>query len=365
MKNHQDLQDKIFFECKNRLENLSEINTLEELLQKQNLLQEISERISFLNILDNNKDIFINEIGLQNTENQLINTETKTEESLPETHDFELNEDRLNSENLNEEIEGDEKENGGEDIIFTFVNDTEEPVSTTETENFEDEAKSEEITETSNFYDIISEEETLESSENATSTNDFDEDEHQKLIAEKEQAFREAEEKRRKIVEISKETAETHHQEEYFKDEKPDNHESHQEKKFKLAKLKGLKSVQSLFDDDPLEEIEKTAETKNASQEKKEADSGSLLKSNVPTDFMEAEKTKPEFRLDLNDKIAFSQHLFGGSQSELNDAVNQLNTFKTLDEAKEYLSDLYYEKNWKKADDFAQRLWTLVENKFL
>jgi hypothetical protein len=36
-------------------------------------------------------------------------------------------------------------------------------------------------------------------------------------------------------------------------------------------------------------------------------DTGSILKSNIPTHFMEAEKLKPEFKLDLNDRIAFSK----------------------------------------------------------
>ena len=80
---------------------------------------------------------------------------------------------------------------------------------------------------------------------------------------------------------------------------------------------------------------------------------------------MEAEKPKPQFKLDLNDRIAFTKTLFGGSQSELNEVVGNLNSFKTLEEAKEYLSDLYYQKKWSKVDEYAQRLWILVENKFL
>jgi hypothetical protein len=94
-------------------------------------------------------------------------------------------------------------------------------------------------------------------------------------------------------------------------------------------------------------------------------DTGSILKSNIPTNFMEAEKQKPEFKLDLNDRIAFSKMLFEGSQAELNEVVAHLNQFQTLEEAKEYLSDLYYERKWNKVDEYAQRLWILVENKFL
>ena len=84
----------------------------------------------------------------------------------------------------------------------------------------------------------------------------------------------------------------------------------------------------------------------------------------MPTSYMEAEKPKKDFKLDLNDRIAFTKELFGGSQTELNEAIKILNSFKSVDEAKEYLSDLYYQKNWKKSDDYAQRLWALVENKF-
>ena len=117
--------------------------------------------------------------------------------------------------------------------------------------------------------------------------------------------------------------------------------------------------TKSLFDDDPLERIqssESTFESKNI---------GSLGKNNMPTDYMEASKPKPEFRLDLNDKIAFTQHLFKNSQVELNQVVHKLNEFDNIEEAKEFLSDLYYHKNWEKADSYAQRLWTLVENRFL
>ncbi len=36
-------------------------------------------------------------------------------------------------------------------------------------------------------------------------------------------------------------------------------------------------------------------------------DTGSILKTNIPTEYMEAEKQKPEFRLDLNDRMAFTK----------------------------------------------------------
>lgn len=166
---------------------------------------------------------------------------------------------------------------------------------------------------------------------------------------------------RRKIVEINRQAPEIV-RDIPASDEDFESQETYQEKKIKLANIKGLKAVQSLFGDDHLEI--KWPEEKQDSIHKEE-DTGSILKTNIPTGFMEAEKKKPEFKLDLNDKIAFSKTLFGGSQSELNEVVARLNSFNTLEEAKEYLSDLYYSKKWNRVDEYAQRLWILVENKFL
>ncbi|MCJ8152859.1 hypothetical protein MKJ01_03655 [Chryseobacterium sp. SSA4.19] len=167
---------------------------------------------------------------------------------------------------------------------------------------------------------------------------------------------------RRKIVEINRGSHDTE-KDTHASDESFENLDAYQqEKKIKLANIKGLKAVQSLFGDDHLEI--KWPEEKTTSTDK-EDNVGSLLKTNISTGFMEAEKKKPEFKLDLNDKIAFSKTLFGGSQSELNEVIARLNSFKTLEEAKEYLSDLYYSRKWNKVDEYAQRLWILVENKFL
>lgn len=155
-------------------------------------------------------------------------------------------------------------------------------------------------------------------------------------------------ENRGKIVEISKQ--ERLQQLNEVAEELQELH--HEEKKIRLANIKGLKKIQSLFDDELTPE------------EDPKPESSSLLKTNVPVDFMEAGKPKAEFKLDLNDKIAFSKMLFEGSQSEMNETIHQLNSFSTLEEAKEFLSDIYYRKGWEKADEYAQRLWSLVENKF-
>lgn len=166
---------------------------------------------------------------------------------------------------------------------------------------------------------------------------------------------------RSKIMDIEKPVSETV-RETPLSDQNFENIEAYRnEKKIKLANIRGLKSIQTLFDDDPLE---REKEEKPEDPVVKE-DTGSLIKSNIPTDFMEAAKPRPEFRLDLNDRLAFTKVLFGGSQTDLNNAISELNRCKNLEEAKEYLSDLYYDKKWDKVDEYAQRLWLLVENKFM
>lgn len=166
---------------------------------------------------------------------------------------------------------------------------------------------------------------------------------------------------RRKIVDIDRPLAEAE-KEKPASDESFENLEAYQqEKKIRLANIKGLKTIQTLFDDDPLER--EIPQEKHDSLPKE--DTGSILKTNIPTEYMEAEKQKPEFRLDLNDRMAFTKLLFNGSQTDLNHAVSELNKCRNLEEAKEYLSELYYDRKWNKVDEYAQRLWILVENKFL
>lgn len=200
------------------------------------------------------------------------------------------------------------------------------------------------VNETSNVEHILSE---------IKNEAQAEEKQEQKIIAE--------ETDRRKIVDIDKPFPDTEKQG-LASDESFENLDAYnQEKKIRLSNIKGLKAVQSLFDDDHLQ-VE-TPQEKIIPVVKEDA--GSILKTNIPTNLMEAEKTKPEFRLDLNDRIAFTKTLFGGSQSELNEAIGVLNRFRTLEEAKEFLSDLYYDRKWSKVDEYAQRLWILVENKFL
>lgn len=252
-----------------------------------------------------------------------------------------------------------EKEND-----FAVVDDTKSSVTETIPSIFDTETLDDEILIEENEEQFIASNISIEQGEMATETSNVEnilseiKNDHSEEETKEESILAEVYD-RRKIVEIDKpvrEETDKHPSDESFENLE----EYHREKKIKLANIKGMKAVQSLFDDDHLE-LPKEEKTSSAVKE----DTGSILKSNIPTQFMEADKLKPEFKLDLNDRLAFSKMLFEGSQTDLNDTVYQLNKFKTLEEAKEYLSDLYYERKWNKVDEYAQRLWILVENKFL
>lgn len=290
MQNRQKIYEEVFGEIKNILEDLSKSESYEVFLSKENEINILYQKFSFLKISQ--------EFDISSTENfvyeQIENQETNS--------------------NSETEIEGNLKqENNIEEIIIE---------SKESHDIFENVPEVEEV----HSFAEIEEAEHLDENGNPVSENILA-DNSPKLEPMQDSRFSFAMEK-----------------------------EEHHDKRFKLANIKGLKMTKSLFDDDPLENEEHQPISSNA---------GSLLKNNVPTDFMEAPKPKPEFKLDLNDRIAFSQYLFGGSQSELNEVVTRLNSYNDLEQAKEFLSELYYKNNWEKADAYAQRLWVLVENRFL
>lgn len=337
MQNLQDLQDKILFETKNILNSLSQIDTKEELLSKQDLFIEITDRIAFLRILENNKDFFIVE------ENAIISNDS---------FNFNRTEDiSLNQEDIEEEVQFTNEINNIEE------EETIEEISVVSESLVEDNPPANDYEEIDEINSFLNDNEIEE--KEIPLVVEQEEPNYQERVLQKEKEFLESEERRRTIVEFNKEDLPQSIVTEPFEDENQDN--SLTERKFKLANIKGLKAVQNLFDEDPLENIQQ----ENFQMIEKPHDAGSILKTNISTDFMEAEKKKPEFKLDLNDKVAFTKLLFKGNDEELKLTIDKLNSFDNLEDAKQYLSEIYYDKDWQKVDEYAQRLWNLVENKFL
>lgn len=392
MQNWRESYDKVFEEMKNLLSELSKSHTYEDILMKENEINQLYQKFSFLKVSQNFElssteiePLQIIENQLTNSDSNLISVEDFEEENkvaeivveeteihdifddvpeVEEVHSFEeidAREDLLEEQVLENEAVNEIIEVQNEEQVEQVISDISTPINVTEDIINE----SQETIETQTPEEILLEEPTekLEpmqdsqfsfAMEKEQPIAEVSNDDYEARLAEKEAKLKELEENRRKIVEFSKENTQPKEntQKVYESQTQAESHD----KKFKLAHIKGLKIAKSLFDDDHLEEEEKPVPVQT---------SGSLLKNNVPTDYMEAPKPKPEFKLDLNDRIAFSQYLFNGSQSELNQVVSILNSFNSLEKAKEFLSDIYYERDWKKVDNYAQRLWTLVENRFL
>ncbi|BFM42543.1 hypothetical protein CFS9_11840 [Flavobacterium sp. CFS9] len=78
------------------------------------------------------------------------------------------------------------------------------------------------------------------------------------------------------------------------------------------------------------------------------------------------EKLAKGFHIDLNDRIAFTKNLFGNSSEDYSRVLNQLLTFDTYGEAKEFIEDMVKPdyNNWDGKDDYAERFLGIIEKKF-
>lgn len=75
---------------------------------------------------------------------------------------------------------------------------------------------------------------------------------------------------------------------------------------------------------------------------------------------------KNNIQVGLNDRIAFVNQLFDGSQQDFNRVVSQLNSFKTEEEAKKFIEEFVKpDYDWSAKEEFEQRLIQLIERKFL
>lgn len=75
---------------------------------------------------------------------------------------------------------------------------------------------------------------------------------------------------------------------------------------------------------------------------------------------------KNNIQVGLNDRIAFVNQLFDGSQQDFNRVVSQLNSFKTEKEAINFIKEFVKpDYDWTNKEEFEQRLINLIERKFL
>lgn len=404
MQNIQDLQENIFLEFKNIINNLEKINNVEELVSKQDLVNKLAERVSFLKLLQENIEYY------QFTSESLANAHTSyyqeqenlVFEEIEEEVIFnnllnEVGDFGLQNEDLDEEVE--------EEVIF---NNQLNEISEDDENDLEDEQTSELVEndlseEERSVLSFIDEDRILEDSE--PEDEEFEEIDYNDTETQEEVIFNnqlneiEQDDSDEELEEISFSVEESFNiNEEEFEDEiNKEDEISHDIVNLHDDEMatdySSLDHIVSEIKEEGIEEElaeENQTSTENIVNNAKDIDKENLehdkkiklshikkfnegqvshYAEEIPTPqqptFTEAEKPKPEFRLDLNDRMAFTKVLFGGSQSDLNLAISELNRCHNLEEAKEYLSDLYYDRNWEKVDEYAQRLWFLVENKFL
>jgi len=72
------------------------------------------------------------------------------------------------------------------------------------------------------------------------------------------------------------------------------------------------------------------------------------------------------FNVGLNDRLAFTNQLFGGSQEDYTRVISQLNTTETLTEAQQFINDIIKPEynNWEGKETFELRFLELIERNF-
>lgn len=70
-------------------------------------------------------------------------------------------------------------------------------------------------------------------------------------------------------------------------------------------------------------------------------------------------------QIGLNDRIAFVKNLFNNEQEDYNRVISQLNTFKSVDEAKDFINKMVKpDYNWANQEELETRFLEIIERKF-
>ena len=79
------------------------------------------------------------------------------------------------------------------------------------------------------------------------------------------------------------------------------------------------------------------------------------------------EKLAKGINIDLNDRLAFIKHLFGNSSEDYNRVLNQLITFNTFYETRDFIQEMVKPdyNNWEGKQEYEERFMDIIEKKFL
>lgn len=380
MQNSHDIQDRILEDVKKIASDIASVESMAGLITNYQKVQGLYEKVAFLKMLE------VESIDIHQRKNELEAmieanpAHDKSEEALEKEREVEaefeedLSKDEASAEiaEIADEEIPTEKVNAvvpkTENIIENDYSEEEEYVNTLEKDQHE---SPEEIVAEDEQTEPVAETEEIseESKEDASIT------EAEPVITEEETAAAaEEEEGRGNETETTKEaisTEEEHADEEKEVAKEPeyqikelfvreeegsaqmDEEAAH---KVKLASIKGLKPISR-------EEITNITENNEVPEKANQYVNTEENTAFTPTNANTSVQTG-QFRLDLNDRMAFLKKLFNNDEVEMKYVLERLNEARTLDDAKEYLSDLYYDRDWKPVDEYAQRLWSLVESRF-
>lgn len=78
------------------------------------------------------------------------------------------------------------------------------------------------------------------------------------------------------------------------------------------------------------------------------------------------DKLKTSISIGLNDKLAFTKHLFNGSNEDYDRVLSQLNTTSSLKEATDFINNMVKPdyNNWTDKEDYEARFMEIIEAKF-
>ena len=79
------------------------------------------------------------------------------------------------------------------------------------------------------------------------------------------------------------------------------------------------------------------------------------------------EKLAKGINIDLNDRIAFTKHLFGNNSEDYNRVLSQLITFNSFYETRDFIKEMVKPdyNNWEGKEDYEERFIDIIEKKFL
>ncbi|AJW64063.1 hypothetical protein VO54_02605 [Elizabethkingia miricola] len=379
MQNSHDIQDRILEDVKKIASDIASVESTAGLITNYQKVQELYEKVAFLKMLE------VESIDIHQRKNELEAmieanpTHDKSEEALEKEREVEaefeedLTKDEASAEiaEITDEEIPTEKVNAvvpkTENIIENDYSEEEDYVNTLE-EN-QHEASEETVAEEEQTDPVA---ETEEISEEPKEDTPITETEAEPVI--ESAAAAEEEEEVLNETETTEETVSTeeeHADEEkevvkepeyqikelFVREEEGSTHlDEEAAHKVKLASIKGLKPISR-------EEITNITENNEVPEKVNEYVNTDESPAFTPTNANTSVQTG-QFRLDLNDRMAFLKKLFNNDEVEMKYVLERLNEARNLDDAKEYLSDLYYDRDWKPVDEYAQRLWSLVESRF-